>query len=240
MQFPGSNCDDDVRYVVQELLAQQAVMVWHSETSLGGADAVIIPGGFSYGDYLRAGALASHSPVMAAVKAFAAEGGPVLGICNGFQVLTEAGLLPGVLVRNPSLHFRCRPSHLRVEGATPFTSRYQPGQLITLPIAHNEGGYYADEATVAQLEAEGRVVFRYAGAGGEVTAAANPNGSVNNIAGIVSSERNVVGLMPHPERATEALLGSVDGLPLFESLLEHLHGAVDGAVREGAHGVGPS
>ena len=196
-------------------------MIWHREQGLKGAGAVVIPGGFSYGDYLRSGALAALSPVMDAVRAFAARGGPVLGICNGFQILTEAGLLPGQLARNPSLHFLCQPVLLRVERSdTDFTRRYIPGQLLRLPIAHFEGSYYADRETIARLEGEGRVVFRYADAAGRLTEAANVNQSLNSIAGIVNERGNVLGMMPHPERAAELLLGSGDGLPLLSALLE--------------------
>lgn len=196
-------------------------MIWHREQGLKGAGAVVIPGGFSYGDYLRSGALAALSPVMDAVRTFAARGGPVLGICNGFQILTEAGLLPGQLARNPSLHFLCQTVLLRVERSdTDFTRRYIPGQLLRLPIAHFEGSYYADRETIARLEGEGRVVFRYADAAGRLTEAANVNQSLNSIAGIVNERGNVLGMMPHPERAAELLLGSGDGLPLLSALLE--------------------
>jgi phosphoribosylformylglycinamidine synthase subunit PurQ / glutaminase len=225
IRFPGSNCDDDVRNVL-ERLGQRVVMVWHRETALKDIDAVVIPGGFSYGDYLRAGALAAQSPVMAAIKRFAEAGGPVLGICNGFQILTEAGLLPGGLARNPSLHFLCRPSYLRVErDDTPFTSSYKRGQVLKMPIAHSEGAYYADEATLQELENNNRVVFRYVSATGRLEAEANPNGSLSAIAGIISERGNVLGMMPHPERAAEALLGSEDGLGVFKSFLS-------GGIRE--------
>ena len=211
LRFPGSNCDDDARHVLEGVLGRRVRMVWHTETDLGGAAAVVVPGGFSYGDHLRSGAIASHSPVMRAVRDFAARGGPVIGICNGFQILTEAGLLPGALLRNASLHFLCHEVRLRVERTdTPFTSRYAPGDTLRVPIAHNEGAYHADAETLARLEGEGRVVFRYL---------ENPNGAANDIAGIVSEGRNVLGLMPHPERASEALLGSSDGLRVFESLV---------------------
>ncbi|MBS3933147.1 MAG: phosphoribosylformylglycinamidine synthase subunit PurQ [Truepera sp.] len=220
IQFPGSNCDDDARYALAGLGAE-AVMIWHRERDLKGAGAVVIPGGFSYGDYLRSGALAALSPVMDSVRAFAARGGPVVGICNGFQILTEAGLLPGQLARNPSLHFLCQTVMLRVERSdTAFTRGYTPGQLLRLPIAHNEGSYYADRDMLARLEGDGLVIFRYADAQGELSAAANVNQSLHSIAGIVSESGNVLGMMPHPERATEPLLGSADGLPLLRALLE--------------------
>lgn len=224
--FPGANCDGDCYGAVEEALGAEAVYVWHKETELGGADAVILPGGFSYGDYLRPGAIARFSPIMGAVRRFAAEGGPVLGICNGFQVLCEAGLLPGALVRNRSLKFRAMDVYLRVENAaTPYTTRYREGQVLRMPIAHGDGNYVADEATLDRLEQERRIVFRYVDANGDATDAANPNGSARNIAGIVNEGGNVLGMMPHPERAVEALLGSTDGLPLFESLVDHLVGS---------------
>jgi phosphoribosylformylglycinamidine synthase len=220
IQFPGSNCDDDARYALTGLGAE-VVTIWHRERDLKGAGAVVIPGGFSYGDYLRSGALAALSPVMDSVRAFAARGGPVLGICNGFQILTEAALLPGQLARNPSLHFLCQPVLLRVERSdTGFTRHYIPGQLLRLPIAHFEGSYYADRETIARLEGEGRVLFRYADAQGQLSAAANVNQSLHSIAGIVNECGNVLGMMPHPERAAEAVLGSDDGLPLLRALLE--------------------
>ena len=220
LRFPGSNCDDDTRHALEQLGARVRT-VWHLEAHLGEVDAVVIPGGFSYGDYLRSGAVASLSPIMAAVKAFAERGGPVLGICNGFQILTEAGLLPGALTRNPALHFVCKSVHLRVERAdTLFTRNYEDSQVLNVPIAHNEGRYYADMATLAGLEASNRVVFRYCTLDGEIDEAASPNGSLNNIAGIVNGRGNVLGMMPHPERAADALLGSEDGLPLLRSFLE--------------------
>lgn len=220
VQFPGSNCDDDARHVIEGVLGAKTVMIWHLEDDLQGADALILPGGFSYGDYLRSGAMAAQSPIMAAVKAFAKRGGPVLGICNGFQILTETGLLPGQLARNPVLHFLCQPVYLRVERSdTIFSSAYDRSQVLNIPIAHNEGSYYADQDTLNKLEAQGQVVFRYCSATGVVDAESNPNGSLNNIAGIINEAGNVLGMMPHPERAAEALLGSEDGLPLFRSLL---------------------
>ena len=219
--FPGSNCDDDARHAFSAAFGVDARLVWHTETDLSGLDAVVIPGGFSFGDYLRSGALAALSPVMSAVRAFAARGGPVLGICNGFQILTEAGLLPGQLARNPSLSFQCRPVNVRIERSlAPFTSRSSVGDVLTLPIAHNEGCYYADDETLDRLEGEGRVLLRYCDATGAVTEAANVNGSRRSIAGIVDAAGTVMGMMPHPERAAEALLGSTDGLALLGSLVD--------------------
>jgi phosphoribosylformylglycinamidine synthase I len=219
IRFPGSNCDDDVLHVLQHAVpGTQAHFVFHKETELGACDAVVLPGGFSYGDYLRAGAMAAHSPAMAAVRRFAAAGGPVLGICNGFQILCEAGLLDGALIRNASLHFECRDVHLVVEGRpTPWTEAIPAGRILKMPIAHAEGRYLHPE--VERLEAEGRVVFRYVDASGGETTAANPNGSLRNIAGITNAAGNVVGLMPHPERAAERVLGGTDGRLVFESLL---------------------
>ena len=219
VQFPGSNCDDDCVRVTRQVLGAEVFKAWHADTSLGKVDAVILPGGFSYGDYLRCGAIAARSPLMAEVRAFAARGGPVLGICNGFQVLAEAGLLPGVLRRNVGLDFICEDVWLTVEGRdTPFTRGLPGGRRVRVPIAHHDGNYYADAPTLARLEGEGRVVFRYCDAGGAVSSAANPNGSVNNIAGVCSPDGNVVGMMPHPERCAEARLGNVDGRLLFEAL----------------------
>jgi len=219
--FPGSNCDHDAYYAAKNVLGQEAEFVWHKETSLKGADVVILPGGFSHGDYLRTGAIARFSPIMAAVAEFAREGGPLLGICNGFQVLLEAGLLPGAMLRNRDLKFHCEHVWTRVEQTnTPFTSAASRGQVLKLPIAHGEGNYFADPDVIRDLEASGRVVFRYCAPDGQVTDAGNPNGAVNNIAGICNEARNVVGLMPHPERACEAILGSADGRVLFESVIE--------------------
>jgi phosphoribosylformylglycinamidine synthase subunit PurQ / glutaminase len=221
--FPGSNCDHDTYHAVKHVLKQDAAFIWHKETSLGGADVVILPGGFSHGDYLRTGAIARFSPVMESVRAFAADGGPVLGICNGFQILLEAGLLPGAVLRNAGLKFRCEHVHLRVEQVdTPFTLSCERDQVLRIPIAHGEGNYYADPDTLAVLEANRRVVFRYATADGRIEDGANPNGSLHNIAGICNEGRNVVGLMPHPERACEPVLGSGDGLLLFESVVAAL------------------
>ena len=224
--FPGSNCDHDAYHAVRHVLGQEAAFLWHKETSLGGADVVILPGGFSHGDYLRTGAIARFSPVMDAVRAFAEQGGPVLGICNGFQVLLESGLLPGAMLRNAGLKFRCEHVHVRVEQTdTPFTASCRPGQVLRIPIAHGEGNYFAEPDVLRDLEERRQVIFRYATAEGEATPAANPNGSIHNIAGICSRERNVVGLMPHPERACEAALGSADGLVVFESVVAALASA---------------
>jgi phosphoribosylformylglycinamidine synthase len=219
--FPGSNCDHDAYYAVKEVVGQDAELVWHKDTSLGGADAVILPGGFAHGDYLRTGAIARFSPIMQAVNAFAASGGPVLGICNGFQVLLEAGLLPGAMLRNRSIQFRCEHVYVNVEQTdTPFTLAAARGQTLKIPIAHGEGNYYAEPEVIAKLEANRQVIFRYATVDGQVTDAANPNGSVNNIAGICNATRNVVGLMPHPERACELSVGSADGRVLLESAVK--------------------
>lgn len=210
IQFLGSNCDTDCLHVIQKILKQEARAVWHEETDLSGFDCIVLPGGFSYGDYLRTGAMAARSPVMNAVSAFADRGGLVLGICNGFQILCEAGLLPGVLMRNKSLRFVCETSPLTVErNDTRFTAQYRKGEKIALPIAHMEGHYYIDEAGLKRLEKNRQIVFRYTD---------NPNGSVGDIAGIVSEKGNVLGLMPHPERASEKILGGVDGLKLFQSI----------------------
>jgi phosphoribosylformylglycinamidine synthase len=209
--FPGSNCDHDAWYAVNENLHDRAEFIWHDSTNLGDVDAVILPGGFSYGDYLRCGAIARFSPVMQAVKKFAADGGIVLGICNGFQILVEAGMLPGALLRNRELKFICREVQLRTETtASPFTSKLHKGQILRVPIAHGEGQYFADERTLDELDSEDRVAFRYL---------ENPNGSARSIAGILSRERNVMGMMPHPERACDHLMGSTDGLGVFESIL---------------------
>jgi phosphoribosylformylglycinamidine synthase I len=219
--FPGTWSDRDCGHVVEDVLGAEVVYLWHKDRDLGGADCVILPGGFSYGDYLRAGAIARFSPVMESVAAFAARGGPVWGICNGFQVLCEAGLLPGALVRNDCLEFRCEWVHLRCERAgSPFTGGLREGQVLRVPIAHGEGAYVADPATLDALERGGQVVFRYCDELGRVTAAANPNGSRRGIAGIVNTGGNVLGMMPHPERCAEAELGGTDGLLLFRSALE--------------------
>jgi phosphoribosylformylglycinamidine synthase len=235
VRFPGSNCDDDAIHVLSKVLAHkgaQGRILWHKDHDLGGVDAVVLPGGFSYGDYLRAGAMAAHSPIMREVKAFAERGGPVLAICNGFQIACEAGLLEGALTRNESLHFECRDVHLRVEGRpTPWTQAIPAGRILKLSIAHAEGRYVHPD--VDRLEKEGLVAFRYVGPDGEPTREANPNGSLRNIAGVASPRGNVVGLMPHPERACEALLGEggEDGRMLFESALATLRG---GPARVGA------
>ena len=218
--FPGSNCDHDAYHAAKHVIGQDAEFVWHKETSLKGADAVILPGGFSHGDYLRTGAIARFSPVMAAVSEFARQGGPVIGICNGFQVLLEAGLLPGAMLRNRDLKFHCEYVRVRVERTdTPFTRLATVGHVLQIPIAHGEGNYFADADVIETLESTGRVVFRYCDAAGAATDAANPNGSLHNIAGICNEARNVVGLMPHPERACESMLGSTDGLVLFDSVV---------------------
>ncbi len=209
--FPGSNCDHDAFHAVSVNVGHKAEFIWHDSPSLGDIDAVILPGGFAYGDYLRCGAIAKFSPVMQAVRGFAADGGFVLGVCNGFQILVESGLLPGALIRNRSLRFVCRDVHLRTETSnSPFTCAATRGEILRMPVAHGEGCYYADDRTLDELDAEDRVVFRYLD---------NPNGSLRDIAGILNRERNVLGMMPHPERATEDLMGSSDGLVVFESML---------------------
>jgi phosphoribosylformylglycinamidine synthase len=231
VRFPGSNCDADCERAVVEGIGHEASYVWHKSTELGGVDAVILPGGFSYGDHLRAGAIARFSPIMPAVIEFARAGGPVVGICNGFQVLCEAHLLPGALIRNRGLRFRHVEVIVRVERTeTVLTAGCAPGRLLRLPIAHGEGQFVAGHDALAALEAEGRVVFRYVDVQGEATDAANPNGSQNNIAGICNEAGNVVGLMPHPERAIAPLLGSEDGLELFRSLEHAVAGAAAGVV----------
>ncbi len=218
--FPGSNCDRDVVYVTQDLLGHPTRRIWHEDSDLGDTDVVIVPGGFSYGDYLRCGAIAQFSPAMRATLAHAERGGPVLGICNGFQVLTEMGLLPGALVRNRDMQFICDRVPLRVERTDLlWTQNYSTNQIITVPIAHNEGCYYADADTLARLEDNHRVVFRYCNADGTVGNASNPNGALNHIAGICNEKGNVLGLMPHPERAADATVGGTDGLALFESIV---------------------
>ncbi len=219
--FPGSNCDHDAHYAVEHVLGQQAELIWHKDTSLKGVDVVILPGGFAHGDYLRTGAIARFSSIMQEVRRFADAGGPVLGICNGFQVLLEAGLLPGAMLRNDRLHFRCEHVLVKVEQTdTPFTGMCAPSRPLKIPIAHGEGNYYAEPDVIARLEKNRQVIFRYVDAAGQPDAGANPNGSLNNIAGICNERRNVVGLMPHPERACELSVGSADGLVLLESVVK--------------------
>ena len=221
--FPGSNRDHDAAYAVSNVLQQKVELIWHDSASLGSVDAVILPGGFSYGDYLRCGAIAKFSPVMAAVKKFAHDGGLVLGICNGFQILVESGLLPGALLRNRNLRFVCRPVTIRVETTnTPFTNRCQRGQVLSVPIAHGDGNYFCDAATLSELQRENRIIFRYSDANGKLTNDGNPNGSLDYIAGICNREGNVLGMMPHPERASEQALGSNDGRIIFYSLADTL------------------
>jgi phosphoribosylformylglycinamidine synthase I len=217
--LPGSNCDHDALHVAKDVLGQEAELLWHKETDLKGADCVIIPGGFAYGDYLRAGALAKFAPIMEPIRRHAAAGGLVFGICNGFQVLTEVGLLPGALMRNEHLRFVARDIHLRTEETdTPFTSELAKGQVLRVPIAHGEGNYFADDDTLDELERNGQVIFRYCDAEGRVTREANPNGSARGIAGICNAGGNVLGMMPHPERCSESLLGNQDGLAMFRSI----------------------
>lgn len=227
--FPGSNCDHEAQYMAETVLGQQVRMVWHKDTALAGVDAVILPGGFSHGDYLRTGAIARFSPIMSAVKAFAERGGPVIGICNGFQILQESGLLPGAMLRNADLRFHCEFINIRVEqNDTPFTTLCSPGQVLRVPISHGEGNFFADADVIAELERDRRIIFRYSTVHGDVVEAANPNGSIANIAGVCNEARNVVGLMPHPERACERRLGSDDGLILFRSVMDAL--ATSGAM----------
>jgi phosphoribosylformylglycinamidine synthase len=219
--FPGSNCDRDTLWALGDELAQDASFIWHQEKSVEGYDAIVLPGGFSYGDYLRTGAIARFSPVMEAVEKFAQRGGLVLGICNGFQILLEAGLLPGAMLRNSSLQFRCHFLHIRVENEkTPFTLACNKGEVLRVPIAHNEGNYYADDATIKSLADNGRIVFRYCDEHGAVTPEANPNGSMDSIAGICNKAGNVLGMMPHPERCSEAVLSSSDGAKVFRSAIK--------------------
>lgn len=219
--FPGSNCDHDTYNVIDTLARQPVTYLWHASEDLEGCDAILIPGGFAYGDYLRTGAIARFAPVMQAVKRFAASGGPVLGICNGFQILCEAGMLPGALMRNRDQRYICRQLHLRTETKdSPFTHTLSRGEVLRMPIGHMEGNYFCDESTLAELKRTDRVAFRYSTAGGEVSADANPNGSLDNIAGILSEGRNVLGMMPHPDRSSERLLGSSDGLRLFAALVQ--------------------
>jgi len=229
LQFPASNCDQDAVHALR-LLGHSAQLVWHKDNSLGGADVVIVPGGFSYGDYLRCGAIARFSPVMQAVKQFADNGGLVLGICNGFQVLTEAGMLPGALIRNRSLQFRCEHIFLKtITHASPFSNKIPGEKILRVPIAHGEGCYFADEETLARLKTNNQILWKYCDVTGNITDTANPNGALQNIAGICNERRNVAGLMPHPERACESILGSDDGKWIFESLFAAL--AEKGAAR---------
>ncbi len=221
--FPGSNCDRDVKVALEQSIGGPVSMVWHRDTDLPPVDLIVIPGGFSYGDYLRSGAMGAHSPIMKEVAARARRGVPVLGICNGFQILTEAGLLPGVLMPNAGLKFVCKDVYLRIGQAnTVFTRLYRPDQVIRLPIAHHDGNYFADAETCKALEDEGRIAMRYCSPDGEITEDANPNGSLGNIAGVLSANRTVLGLMPHPERLAEAALGGADGRAMFDGLVEAL------------------
>jgi phosphoribosylformylglycinamidine synthase subunit PurQ / glutaminase len=226
VQFPGSNCDDDALYAIGSVIGQPVEFIWHQSEEISGFDAIILPGGFSYGDYLRTGAIARFSPVMKSVKRFARAGGLVLGVCNGFQILLEAGLLPGAMLRNQGLRFLCRQVHVRVENTdTPFTSGARPGQVLKIPIAHMEGNYFCDAATLADLDRNRQIIFRYARPDGGVEEhdrEANPNGSLAAIAGVCNRERNVLGMMPHPERAVETGLGSTDGLVVLRSMVESL------------------
>ncbi len=223
--FPGSNCDHDTYHVISEVVGQPVVFLWHESEQLENCDAILVPGGFAYGDYLRTGAIAHFAPIMQAVKKFAASGGLVLGICNGFQILAESGLLPGALMRNAGLKYVCKQVYLRTETSdSPFTNLLRPGQVLKIPIGHMEGNYFCDAATLKQLEEQRRTAFRYSTAAGEITTEANPNGSLQNIAGILNEGRNVLGMMPHPDRSSEALLGSADGLSIFQSMVATLAG----------------
>ncbi len=225
--FPGSNCDQDAHYAVGAVAGRPVTYLWHDSADLQNCDAIIVPGGFAYGDYLRTGAIAKFAPVMESVRKFASRGGLVLGICNGFQILCEAGLLPGALMRNAGLRYICRQVHLRVENAgTPFTHTLKAGQVLQIPIGHMEGNYFCDDATLAALRREKRVVFRYSTPAGEITRQANPNGSLDNIAGIINEGGNVLGMMPHPDRSSEAMLGSADGLGIFQSMASVLAAAI--------------
>ena len=218
--FPGSNCDQDAHWTVQHVAKQPVMYLWHESHNLENCDAIIVPGGFAYGDYLRTGAIAKFSPVMESVRKFAGSGGLVLGICNGFQILCESGLLPGALMRNVGLKYVCKPVQVRVENAeTPFTNACIQGDVLTIPIGHMEGNYFCDQSTLEELRRENRVVFRYSSPAGEITASANPNGSLDNIAGICSVAGNVVGMMPHPERSAEPELGCTDGVRIFQSMV---------------------
>ncbi|HZD45451.1 MAG TPA: phosphoribosylformylglycinamidine synthase subunit PurQ [Acidobacteriaceae bacterium] len=223
--FPGSNCDHDTYNVIEQIAHQPVTMLWHETEDLEGCDAILVPGGFAYGDYLRTGAIAHFAPVMQSVKRFAASGGLVLGICNGFQILCESGLLPGALMRNAGLKYICKQVHLRTETTdSPFTNALNKGQILQIPIGHMEGNYFCDESTLATLKRDDRIAFRYATPSGEISREANPNGSLDNIAGVLNEGRNVLGMMPHPDRSSEALLGSSDGFPVFESMIAALMG----------------
>ena len=223
--FPGSNCDRDCAHVVSEVMGQSAHLIWHQERTVRGMDAIILPGGFSYGDYLRTGSIARFSPIMEAVIEFANQGGLVLGICNGFQILLEAGLLPGAMLRNTGLSFICEDAYVRVENAeTPFTNTCEAGQIIKMPIAHAEGNYYTDPVTLSALQANAQIIFRYCDKDGSTTTTSNPNGSIDNIAGIRNAKGNVLGLMPHPERCAEAIFSNQDGRVIFESMMASLIG----------------
>ncbi|PLX35661.1 MAG: phosphoribosylformylglycinamidine synthase subunit PurQ [Hyphomicrobiales bacterium] len=221
--FPGSNCDRDIQVALRHSMGEEPQMVWHGDAEVPRSDLIVLPGGFSYGDYLRSGAIAANSPIMRDVVAKAGQGVPVLGICNGFQVLIESGLLPGALLRNAGMHFLCRDVGLRVENTgTVFTGHYEKGQIVTIPIAHHDGNYFADDATLERLEGEGRVAFRYCDSEGAAGEDANPNGSLNNIAGILNDGGSVLGMMPHPERLADPFLGGTDGKPMFDGLVEAL------------------
>ena len=221
--FPGSNCDQDTYHVISDVIGKPVTFLWHESSDLEQCDAVLVPGGFAYGDYLRTGAIAHFAPIMQSVKRFAASGGLVLGICNGFQILAESGLLPGALMRNAGLKYICKQVYLRAETTdSPFTNQLREGEVLKIPIGHMEGNYFCDTATLQQLEAQRRIAFRYVSAKGEVTLAANPNGSLSNIAGILNEGRNVLGMMPHPDRSSEAMLGSADGLRIFQSMVSAL------------------
>ena len=221
--FPGSNCDQDTYHVISDVIGQPVAFLWHESSELENCDAILVPGGFAYGDYLRTGAIAHFAPIMQSVKKFAASGGPVLGICNGFQILAESGLLPGALMRNAGLKYICKQVFLRTETTdSPFTNQLHEGEVLRIPIGHMEGNYFCDAATLRQLETERRIAFRYATEAGEITPEANPNGSLANIAGILNEGRNVLGMMPHPDRSSEAMLGSADGLRIFQSMVAAL------------------
>jgi phosphoribosylformylglycinamidine synthase I len=230
--FPGTWSDQDCYHVADKVLRQKVEYVWHKDTDLSGFDCIILPGGFSYGDYLRPGAIARFSPVMASVERFAASGKLVIGVCNGFQILCESGLLPGVLMQNNHLQYRCQWTNIRVENSSlPFTSRAKAGEVLRIPVSHGEGSYYAEEAILKELEDNNRVVFRYCTPSGEITEEANPNGSVHNIAGIANKAGNVLGMMPHPERAAEEIIGSVDGNVIFDSIIDEVTGREMGCVK---------